>query len=94
MALFVAEHRHPADRCPAGNPQMAGALLALIGNAAKGGLRVHADAVARGQHHLFLIVEGETIEAVQTYFAPFGQFGTFTVTPASHCEEVVLRGTC
>lgn len=73
---------------------MAGALLALIGNATKGGLRVRADAVTRGQHHLYLIVEGESAEAVRSYFAPFGQIGSFTVTPASHCEEVVSRGAC
>jgi len=94
MALFLTEHRHEAERCPAGNPQMAGALLALIGNAAEGGLKVHAEAVTRGQHHLYVIVEGANADAVRRYFAPFGQLGTLTVTPASRCEEVVDRGAC
>ncbi|MGA8664922.1 MAG: DUF3303 family protein [Thermoplasmata archaeon] len=94
MALFIAEHTHPADRCPATNPQMAGGLLAIIANAGKAGIQVHGDAVATGGHHLYLIVDAENATKVQDYFAPFGQMGTLKVTPASHCEEVVARGAC
>ncbi len=94
MALFVAEHTHPADRCPAGNPQMASGLLAIIKNADRAGIRIQGDAVAFHQHHLYVIAEAPNEEAVRRYFAPFAQMGTLTVTPASHCEEVVARGAC
>ncbi len=96
MPLFVAEHRHPADRCPAGNPQMAPFLLQILSdaNARKAGLHIHGDAVARGQHHLYVIVEGPNEAAVRQYLAPFGQAGSLDVLPASTCEEVVARGAC
>jgi len=94
MPLFVAEHTHPAERCPAKNPQMAAELLALIHNAGKAGIKIHGDAVADHQHHLYVIAEAANEDAMRTYFAPFGQMGTLTVTPASHCEQVVARGAC
>lgn len=94
MALFIAEHTHSAETCPARNPQMAGGLLAIIHGAGKAGIKVYGDAVATGGHHLYLIVDGENQKTVQEYFAPFGQMGTLKVTPASHCEEVVARGAC
>jgi hypothetical protein len=94
MPLFVTEHTHPADRCPAKDPQMAAGLLAIIQNASKAGIKIQGDAVTNGHHHLYVIAEAPSEEAVRTYFAPFGQMGTLTVSPASHCEEVVSRGAC
>ncbi len=94
MPLFVTEHTHPAEQCPARNPQMAAGLLALIQNASKAGIRIHGDAVTNHQHHLYVIAEASNEETIRKYFAPFGQMGTLTVTPASHCEEVVARGAC
>ncbi len=96
MPLFVAEHRHPADRCPAGNPQMAPFLLQILSpaNAKKAGLTLVGDAVARGQHHLYVIVEGPSEAAVRQYLGAFAQAGSLDVVPASTCEEVVSRGAC
>jgi hypothetical protein len=96
MALYVAQHTHAAETCPAGNPQMAGALLQIVNasNASKAGIRILGDAVADGSHHLYLIVDADNEGVVRQYFAPFGQLGTLEVAPASHCEEVVSRGQC
>jgi hypothetical protein len=96
MALFVAEHTHPADHCPAANPKMAPFLLQVLSNesASKAGLKIHGDAVAKGQHHLYVIVEGPNEAAVRQYLGPFAQAGTLEVIPASSCEEVVARGAC
>jgi hypothetical protein len=96
MPRFVAEHRHPTDRCPAGNPQMAPFLLAILSesNAARSGLHLVGDAVARGQHHLYVIVEGPSEAAVREYLGPFAQAGSLDVYPASSCEDVVARGAC
>jgi len=96
MALFVAEHRHSAEHCPASNPQMAPFLLQLLSApvAAKHGITVHSEAVARGQHHLYLIVDGPDEKAVRTWLAPFAQAGSVDVLAASACEEVVARGQC
>jgi hypothetical protein len=96
MALFIAEHTHPADRCPAGDPQMAPALLQLVNkaNASKQGIHIHGDAVANGGHYLTLILDGPSEKAVHEYLAPFGMVGTLKITPSSHCEAVVARGSC
>ncbi|HXW66628.1 MAG TPA: DUF3303 family protein [Thermoplasmata archaeon] len=96
MSLFVVEHRHPADRCPAGNPQMAPFLLQILSpaNAQKAGLTLVGDAVARGQHHLYVLIEGPSESAVRSYLGPFAQAGSLDVIPASSCEEVVSRGAC
>jgi len=94
MPLFVTEHVHPAERCPAQDPKMAAGLLALIHNADQAGIKIHGDAVANHEHHLYVIAEAPDEETVLHYFAPFGQMGTLTVHRASHCEEVVARGAC
>ena len=94
MSMFVAEHTHAADHCPARNPQHAAGLLAIIKNAGSAGIKIHGDAVTRQKHHLYIIADAPSEEAVRTYFAPFAQMGTLTVSPASHCEEVVARGSC
>lgn len=96
MPLFVVEHRHPADRCPAGNPQMAPYLLKILSNenAKQAGLNLVGDAVARGQHHLYVLIEGPDEGAVRQYLGAFGQAGSLDVIPASSCEDVVARGAC
>jgi hypothetical protein len=96
MALYIAEHSHAAETCPAKNPEIAPMLLQLVSDssARAHGLRIHADAVANGAHHLVLIMDGPNEKAVRDYLAPFGQVGSLTVTPASHCETVVARGSC
>ena len=96
MTLYVTEHTHDGERCPANNPQMAQGLLQIVNaaNAQRQGITIHGDAVADGQHHLYLIVEAPNESKVREYFAPFGQLGTLKVTPASHCEQVVGRGHC
>jgi hypothetical protein len=94
MPLFVAEHTHPAERCPAADPQMAQGLLQIIHGAEQHGIKVHGDAVTAGAHHLYLIVDAPSEKVVREYFAPFGQMGTLSVQAASHCEQVVARGAC
>lgn len=96
MALFVAEHRHPADHCPAQNSQMAPMLLQLLqpSTAAEFGVKIHGEAVATGQHHLYLIVDAADEGSVRKYLAPFAQVGSLDVLPSSSCEAVVARGFC
>ncbi len=75
---------------------MAPFLLQILSNenAKKAGLTIRADAVATGKHHLYVVVDGPSEKAVLDYLAPFGQAGSLTVQPASHCEDVVARGRC
>jgi hypothetical protein len=96
MALFVARHEHPADRCPAADPRMGAMLLTHLSadNAAANGVSIQAEAVVDGAHTLYLIVEADGKERVERFLAPFAQAGSVEVLPASPCEAVVARGGC
>jgi hypothetical protein len=96
MALFVAKHQHPADRCPAADPAMGQMLLAHLAheNAARFGIDIHGDAVIDDAHTLYLIVDAPDRERVEAYLAPFAQAGSVEVLGASSCEAVVTRGGC
>ena len=54
MALFMALHRHPADRCPAADPQMGSMLLRHLspGNASDQGVTIRGEAVVNDAHTL------------------------------------------
>lgn len=96
MKLFVVRHQHPADRCPARDPQMGVMLLQHLSptNAERYGIRIHGEGVLDGQHTLFLILEAPDDGAVRRFMEPFGQAGAVDVWPASRCEEVVTRRAC
>jgi hypothetical protein len=96
MALFVAIHQHAADRCPAADPQMGSMLLDHLSpeHAAAQGITIDAEAVVNNAHTLYLIVESDSQDRVESFLAPFAQAGTVEVHPASTCEAVVGRGSC
>ncbi|HEY7985227.1 MAG TPA: DUF3303 family protein [Ktedonobacterales bacterium] len=96
MALFVARHQHPAERCPAADPAMGQMLLAHLApeNAATFGIDIHGEAVIYDAHTLYLIVDAPDRERVEAFLAPFAQAGPVEVLGASSCAEVVSRGGC
>lgn len=96
MALFVVQHRHPADRCPARDPKMGSMLLQHLsaGNARNNGLTIRAEAVVNNAHTLYMIVEAADRQMVEHFMQPFTQAGSVEVLPASTCEAVVDRGGC
>ena len=94
MSLFVVQHRHEPAACPAGNAEVAPQLLQLLGSAPQRGISILAEAVVDGAHELDLIVDAPDAAAVEAFMTPFGQMGSVSVRPASHCEQVVDRGRC
>lgn len=96
MPLFVVKHQHPPEVCPAGEPKVGPMLAQHVSsvNAEKFGLNLHGEAVVRGGHTLYLILDGADREDVDRFMQPFTQFGTVEVLEASSCEEVVKRGAC
>ena len=96
MSLFVVRHQHPSDRCPARDPQMGLMLLAHMqpANAERFGLKIHGEAVVDGEHTLYMIVEADGREQVESFMQPFQNAGTVEIWPASPCERVVERGGC
>lgn len=96
MSLFVVQHQHPAESCPAGHPEMGPMLVKHVSpqNAASFGVRLHGDAVVNGGHTFYLILEAESADRVKEFMAPFYQAGSVEIWPANSCEQVVSRGHC
>ena len=96
MALFVVQHRHNPDSCPASDPIMAPLLLAQLSeqNARRLGVAIRSEAVVNGAHTLYLTVEAANRESVERLMKPFAEVGTIEIQAASHCEAVVERGGC
>lgn len=96
MSLFVVQHRHEANRCPARDPRMAAQLLQHLSaaNATRYGLTIRGEAVIDNAHTLYMIVEGPDRQSVDRFMQPFAQAGTVEVLAASPCEAVVARGGC
>lgn len=94
MALFFIQHQHDAATCPAGDAHAAPQLLQLLASAPQSGVTILADAVVDGAHELNLIAAADRPATVERFMAPFAQFGSVSIRPASHCESVVGRGHC
>ncbi len=96
MSLFVVEHKHSPETCPAGHPEMGPALVKHVSppNAQSFGVTVRGDAVVDGQHTFVLILEAEDEGKVRKFMAPFYQAGSVEIMPASSCEQVVERAKC
>lgn len=96
MSLFVIQHKHSDETCPARNPEMGGMLLTHLSddNAGKYGIKINAEAVVDGAHTLYLVVEAQDEKKVKEFMQPFAQAGSVDVMPASACEVVIGRGSC
>ncbi|HEX9615488.1 MAG TPA: DUF3303 family protein [Bacteroidota bacterium] len=96
MSLFIVQHKHSAETCPAKDKEMAPQLLAHLSraNAEKFGVKILSEAVVNGAHTLYLVVEASDEKTVAGYMQPFAMAGSVDVHPASHCEKVVERGFC
>ena len=96
MSLFVVQHQHPAESCPAGSREMAPMLLKHLSpeNTRRHGIAIQSEAVIDNAHTLYLIAEAPTQAALQQFMAPFAQVGSVEVLPASPCETVIERGGC
>ncbi len=96
MSLFVVQHKHSAETCPAGHPEMGPMLVQHVSqqNASSFGITMHGDAVVDGEHTFYLILEADAENKVKQFMAPFYQAGSVEIWPASSCEQVVERATC
>jgi hypothetical protein len=96
MSLFVVEHQHSADRCPAKDPEMAPMLLRHLSaeNAAGYDVTIHCEAVIDNAHTLVLVLDAPDKESVNRFMAPFEQAGSVEIKPASPCEAVIAREGC
>ncbi len=93
--MFVAQHRHPPDRCPASSgsgPRLLSRVSAAT--AARYGVTIEAEALIDGEHLLLLVVQAASQEAVERFLAFLPGPGYLQVLPACSAEEAVQRGGC
>ncbi len=94
MSLYIVQHMHAADRCPAQDSTMAPMLLKHLANSKQFGVNILSEAVADGKHTLYLLLKADSKESVNNFMQPFAQAGSVEIIPASPCEVVVGRGVC
>ena len=95
MPLFVVQHRHAPEACPASldwGPQLLAHVSAAT--AARHGVAIEAEAVIEGEHGLLLIVEAADRERVERFLDFLAGFGSIEVLPACSSEGAVARGGC
>ncbi len=96
MALFVVRHQHEAERCPATDPERGAMLLNYLSrpNVRRHGVDIHGEAVAQGEHTLYMIIGSSDEDCVRAFMRPFAEAGSVDVYPASTCVRVVASGGC
>jgi len=96
MALFVVRHVHSPEKCPAQDPYRGAMLLNHLSrpSVAEFGLKIRGEAVVKGEHTMYLIVEAGDERQLQKFLAPFEGAGSVEVHPASTCSGVVAAGGC
>ena len=93
--MFVAQHRHPPDRCPASSdsgPLLLSRVSAVA--AARYGVTIEAEAFIDGEHLLLLVVQAASQEAVERFLAFLPGPGYLQIQTACGAEEAVQRGGC
>jgi DMSO/TMAO reductase YedYZ molybdopterin-dependent catalytic subunit len=96
MALFIVRHQHDANQCPAADPYVGAGLLNYLSrpNVRKLGVQIQGEAVVRGEHTMYLIVDADDEARVREFMQPFQAAGSVDVYPASTCARVVASGGC
>jgi DMSO/TMAO reductase YedYZ molybdopterin-dependent catalytic subunit len=96
MALFIVRHQHDPARCPAIDPYMGASLLNYLSRPSvrKHGVRIQGEAIVRGEHTMYMIVESNDEAQVREFMRPFAMAGTVDVYPAATCAGVVSNGGC
>jgi DMSO/TMAO reductase YedYZ molybdopterin-dependent catalytic subunit len=63
-------------------------------NVRKLGVQIQGEAVVRGEHTMFLIVDADDESRVREFMQPFEAAGSVAIYPASTCAGVVASGGC
>lgn len=96
MARFIVRHQHQAERCPAADPYTGATLLNYLSRPSvrQHGVEIQGEAVVRGEHTLYMIVESEDEDHVRRFIQPFTTAGSVDIYPAATCAGVVASGGC
>ncbi len=93
MGLYLVEHKHTAETCPAKNPDMVRALAGHMtdANAAKFGVKILADWVNEPEHTVILVLEAASPENAAKFALPFLNVGSITIRAGSTCAETAKQ---
>ena len=96
MALFVIRHQHEAEQCMAQDPHLGAQLLNHLSrpSARRRGIEIRGEAVVKGEHTLYMIVESESENHLREFVKPFATAGSVDIFPALTCAAVVAGGGC
>ncbi|MGV9869989.1 molybdopterin-dependent oxidoreductase [Rhodococcus koreensis] len=96
MALFVVRHQHGETRCPAADPDTGAAMLNHLSRSRsrQHGVDIVGEAVVKGEHTMYMIVEATDVAAVDEFVKPLTSVGTAEIFPASTCARVITNGGC
>src|SRR4051794_17325994 len=92
MPLFVAEHHHRPETCPATGSLLLSHISAA--RAAGHGITIEAEALIDGQHRLLLVLDAADAEAVTGFLGFLLGSGELAVLPASTAEQAAQQGGC
>src|SRR5260370_20807414 len=94
MARFIVRHQHEADRCPAADPYSGAKLLNYLSRPSvrQHGIEMRGEAVVRGEHTLYMIVESEDEDRVRRFMQPFAIARSVDIYPAATCAGVMASG--
>lgn len=69
--LFVIDHEHTAENCPAGPFRPVKGFSNKLTSAAKGsGIKLHGLYVDMPGHHIYAIAEAETVDQLSRFVSP------------------------
>ncbi len=92
--LFHVTHSHSWESCPYNDPEKAkatfGAALTGVGEAGAELVGAWVDAAA---HKVFLVIDADTVEQVETAMAPIIDIGCAETRPVSDAAEMLRRRT-
>ena len=94
MGLFIVEHAHTDDTCPANSMEgvkIMGDLVLGKEHAERTGTKLLDDYHVRGQHRLLLLVEAGSRQNAEDYAKPFKTVGSTQVLELDHCTAVMQQ---
>jgi uncharacterized protein with GYD domain len=91
--MYLIEHTHPAETCPARNPDMVRQLDAHVtdANAEKYGVKILADFVREVEHSMMLVLEADSPDKATNFALPFLMAGPITIKTGETCSQVARR---
>ena len=93
MPLYLVQHSHTAETCPAKNPEMVRQLSSHMtqANADKYGVKILADFVYEPEHTVTLVLEANSPDKATNFALPFLNVGSLTIRAGVTCDQMARQ---